>query len=243
MEEFNTLIYDKSYYLNKYKPTENIETIINTLNNSSSYKDNTDYKICWNFFSFNTSSNIDIKNSKIKFKQNTSSLTFNKINSLEEPKLKEPDPNTSYKKILLNFIHYKYTLTKNYKKPKNLSSDYFKIIANNEFNDIVKYEYKTVPLLIFKNFAIIGLFFLNAKTLEINDINFKDIYIKHYFLIEKKNCITRLNNYNLIKGILDTKFNKKSIESTIKINNKIELQCNIKHILNIVKNYFWIFEF
>jgi hypothetical protein len=243
MGEFNTLIYDKSHYLNKYKPTENIESIINTLNKPTTYSDKKGYKICWNFFNFTTSSPIDTKNNKIIFKQNNSNVRHNYINNKIVSCTELTEDTTNYKNILLNFIHYKYTLTKNYKKPPNLSSESFTLIANSEFNNIVNYEHKTIPLLIFKNFAIVGLFFLNEQKLEINNINFKDIYIKHFFLIEKNNCITKFNNYNLIKGILNTKFNNKSIETPILINNKIKLHCTLKHILSMVENYFWILTF
>jgi len=246
LNENNTnehLIYNKSYYINNFKSNENVNCLISKLDTLQ------DFTVYWNFFNIKYSGNINIDENKITLKE-------------LHPHLKH-----DYKKILTNFIHYETTISKTYIRKENegLTMDYFNTIFNNDFN--VSTHFKIAPILIFKNLAIIGIVFLSKyadiiiesrnkqlnKTIKLNKI---DSCYQRYFLIDIDKTITRLNNYNIIKGIIETDFNKINLDDNLNIvldltltksntintskhNNIIDITYKLSYLLNTLKPYYW----
>lgn len=244
LNENNTnehLIYNKSYYINNFKSNENVNCLISTLDTLQ------DFTVYWNFFNIKYSGNINIDENKIILKDSP-------------PHLKH-----DYKKILTNFIHYENTISKTYIKKENegLTMDYFNTIFKNDFN--VSTHFKIAPILIFKNLAIIGIVFLSkcadiiieSRTKKLNKIiklNKTNMCYQRYFLIDINKALTRFNNYNIIKGIIETDFNKENLNDNLNIgldlnltksktnhkhNNIIDITYKLSYLLNILKPYYW----
>lgn len=247
LNENNTngnLIYNKSYYINNFKSNENVNCLISKLDTLQ------DFTVYWNFFNIKYSGNINIDENKIILKDSP-------------PHLKH-----DYKKILTNFIHYENTISKTYIKKENegLTMDYFKTIFKNDFN--VSTHFKIAPILIFKNLAIIGIVFLSKyadiiiesrhkKLNKIIKLNKTISCYQRYFLIDINKTVTRLNNYNIIKGIIETDFNKINLDDNLNIvldlnltksntNHKhnniidiIDITYKLSYLLSILKPYYW----
>ena len=211
------------------------------LNNDikSLVKKRTELIVSWNFFAIKSSS-INTKNINDGYDH-----TINK----------------KYKTKLLHFIHYNKNIIKLYNKSYNkpLSKEYFKIIASSLLKDEKQdiKEFKTVPILILENIAIIGIIFIidddnrNHNTFNYNKINYNILY-KKIFLIDIDKSLTRFNNINIIKGIINSSFNKDYLEDKITIlssnlknilNKNIHINCSLLYLLNILQKYFWILKF
>ena len=216
--------------------TKNMDNIIN----NSKFINSRDLIISWHFFEIISSSfNINNINS-----DNTYKFTINE--TYEE----------KYKQKLVQFIQYKKNIVKQYKRDKNQpsSKEYFKLLGNLVLKEehIKLNHFKTVPIFIYKNIAVLGIIFINNNTKHsLNYINNYNILYKKIFLININKSITRLNNINVIKGIRNSFLNKEYLENRIILENNYEgilgenilIYTSLLNILIILEKYSGIFEF
>ena len=162
--------------------------------------------------------------------------------------------NEKYKKKLIHFVQYDKNIVKHYKKEYNepLSKEYFKTLGTTLLKDdgISIHNFKTVPIVILKNIVIVGILFIN-NTIKHPILDTHNILYKKLFLVDLSESITRFNNINIIKGIINSPFNKEYLDDNIKLINNYETVCNktitsncsLLYLLNIIQKYSCIFEF
>jgi hypothetical protein len=158
-----------------------------------------------------------------------------------------------YKNKLVKIIQYDKNIVKLYNKEKNkpISKEYFKRLGS----DLLKDEkldinnFKTFPISIFKNLVIIGIIFINQHTTNYNIS--PNILYKKTFLVNIDKTITRFNNINIIKGIINSSINKEFLEDSIVLINDFKtifnphfnIKCSLLYLLNKLQTYCWIFEY
>jgi hypothetical protein len=161
-----------------------------------------------------------------------------------------------YKTKLIHFIHYDKNIVKNYKRDKKipLSKEYFKTIGTTLLIDekLNIHNFKTFPIFSFKNLVIIGILLINTNiNTNINTTMKNNILYKKIFLVDNDKTLTRFNNINIIKGIINSHINKEYLGDNITLitkcesilNENLNINCSLVYLLNNIQKYSWIFEF
>ena len=161
-----------------------------------------------------------------------------------------------YKQKLIHFIQYNKNIVRQYKRNigQPHSKEYFKSLGNLLLKEenINNNNFKIVPIFIYKNVVVLGIIFINNKiNNNLNHKNNYDILYKKIFLININKSITRLNNINIIKDIINTFINREYMKNIITLENnyesilsaKIVIHISLLNLLNIFEKYNEIFEF